>query len=120
MSQKRSTARRRFIQGMLASCVLAILPAGVSFAALQLESIHFLIAGGGSGGTALGASEALTKPGLMEKASCQNMSGGGGGKAIGRYLERRRLLKRDAKNSYLADGDHKTGPPYQLVSFSIT
>lgn len=90
MSQKRSTARRRFIQGMLASCVLAILPAGASFAAPQLESIHFLIpggAGGGWDGTARGTGEALTKSGLVEKASYQNMSGGGGGKAIAHLIE---------------------------------
>lgn len=55
-----------------------------------LESIHFLIpggAGGGWDGTARGTGEALTKSGLAEKASYENMSGGGGGKAIGYLIE---------------------------------
>lgn len=55
-----------------------------------LESIHFLIpggAGGGWDGTARGTGEALTKSGLVGKASFENMSGGGGGKAIGYLIE---------------------------------
>ncbi len=55
-----------------------------------LDSIHFLIpggAGGGWDGTARGTGEALTKSGLVGKASFENMSGGGGGKAIGFLIE---------------------------------
>ena len=55
-----------------------------------LDSIHFLIpggAGGGWDGTARGTGEALTKSGLVGKASYENMSGGGGGKAIGYLIE---------------------------------
>ena len=55
-----------------------------------LESIHFLIpggAGGGWDGTARGTGEALTKAGLVATASYENMSGGGGGKAIGYLIE---------------------------------
>ncbi len=55
-----------------------------------LESIHFLIpggAGGGWDGTARGTGEALTKSGLVGSASYENMSGGGGGKAIGYLIE---------------------------------
>ncbi|WP_278923558.1 MULTISPECIES: Bug family tripartite tricarboxylate transporter substrate binding protein [Pseudophaeobacter] len=55
-----------------------------------LDSIHFLIpggAGGGWDGTARGTGEALTKAGLVETASYENMSGGGGGKAIGYLIE---------------------------------
>lgn len=54
------------------------------------ESIHFLIpggAGGGWDGTARGTGEALTKSGLVGKANYENMSGGGGGKAIGFLIE---------------------------------
>ena len=54
------------------------------------ESIHFLIpggAGGGWDGTARGTGEALTKAGLVGTASFENMSGGGGGKAIGYLIE---------------------------------
>jgi len=55
-----------------------------------LESVHFLIpggAGGGWDGTARGTGEALTKAGLVGTASYENMSGGGGGKAIGYLIE---------------------------------
>ncbi len=55
-----------------------------------LDSIHFLIpggAGGGWDGTARGTGEALTKAGLIGSASYENMSGGGGGKAIGYLIE---------------------------------
>ncbi|SHK50801.1 putative tricarboxylic transport membrane protein [Shimia gijangensis] len=55
-----------------------------------LDSIHFLIpggAGGGWDGTARGTGEALTKAGIVGNASYENMSGGGGGKAIGFLIE---------------------------------
>ena len=55
-----------------------------------VESIHFLIpggAGGGWDGTARGTGEALTNAGLVGSASYENMSGGGGGKAIGFLIE---------------------------------
>lgn len=55
-----------------------------------LDSIHFLIpggAGGGWDGTARGTGEALTGAGLVGNASYENMSGGGGGKAIGYLIE---------------------------------
>lgn len=56
----------------------------------KVESIHFLIpggAGGGWDGTARGTGEALTNAGLVGTASYENMSGGGGGKAIGYLIE---------------------------------
>ena len=55
-----------------------------------VESIHFLIpggAGGGWDGTARGTGEALTGAGIVGSASYENMSGGGGGKAIGYLIE---------------------------------
>ena len=55
-----------------------------------VDSIHFLIpggAGGGWDGTARGTGEALTKSRLVGSASYENMSGGGGGKAIGYLIE---------------------------------
>jgi putative tricarboxylic transport membrane protein len=88
--RKQRAGRRRFIRSCLAVVGLAILPFGAIHAAAQLESIHFLIpggAGGGWDGTARGTGEALTKSGLVEKASYQNMSGGGGGKAIAHLIE---------------------------------
>jgi putative tricarboxylic transport membrane protein len=56
----------------------------------KVDSIHFLIpggAGGGWDGTARGTGEALTNSGLVGKATYENMSGGGGGKAIGYLIE---------------------------------
>lgn len=61
-----------------------------STAAADIESVHFLIpggAGGGWDGTARGTGEALTKSGIVAKATYENMSGGGGGKAIGYLIE---------------------------------
>ena len=55
-----------------------------------VDKIHFLIpggAGGGWDGTARGTGEALTASGLVGTASYENMSGGGGGKAIGFLIE---------------------------------
>lgn len=76
---------------------LTALAATVAFAApalagghQKLDSIHFLIpggAGGGWDGTARSTGEALTKSGLVGSASYENMSGGGGGKAIGYLIE---------------------------------
>ncbi len=83
----------QFIRHALVAAVLtaatAITPAN---AAEQptLDSIHFLIpggAGGGWDGTARGTGEALTNAGLVGNASYENMSGGGGGKAIGYLIE---------------------------------
>ncbi len=54
------------------------------------ESLHFIIpggAGGGWDGTARGTGEALTEAGLVGQASYENMSGGGGGKAIAHLIE---------------------------------
>jgi len=59
----------------------------------KMDSIHFLIpggAGGGWDGTARGTGEALTKAGIVTTTSFENMSGGGGGKAIGYLIENAR------------------------------
>ena len=61
-----------------------------SLSAVEINKIHFLIpggAGGGWDGTARGTGEALTKAGLIGTATYENMSGGGGGKAIGYLIE---------------------------------
>ena len=55
-----------------------------------LDKVHFLIpggAGGGWDGTARGTGEALTKSGMVKGASYENLSGGGGGKAIAHIIE---------------------------------
>ncbi|HHD57310.1 MAG TPA: tripartite tricarboxylate transporter substrate binding protein [Desulfobulbaceae bacterium] len=62
-----------------------VAPVTVVSAAVEIESIHFLIpggAGGGWDGTARGVGKALLDAGLIKKASFENMSGGGGGKAL--------------------------------------
>ncbi|WP_298260911.1 tripartite tricarboxylate transporter substrate-binding protein [uncultured Litoreibacter sp.] len=61
-----------------------------------LDDIHFLIpggAGGGWDGTARGTGEALTESGLIGSASFENMSGGGGGTAIGYLIENAESLE---------------------------
>ena len=52
---------------------------------IAMDKIHFVIGGGAGGGwdgTARGTGEALTKAGMLKSASFENMSGGGGGKAL--------------------------------------
>ena len=70
---------------------IATVAFGLSTAqAADIDRIHFLIpggAGGGWDGTARGTGEALTKAGIVGTASYENMSGGGGGKAIGYLIE---------------------------------
>ena len=79
-------ARRR---GLAAALAMTFAVAGGAGAA-DVDSIHFLIpggAGGGWDGTARGVGEAVTKAGLVGQASFENMSGGGGGKAIAHLIE---------------------------------
>ena len=84
---RQPSSRSMFVAAMLAVLVLIPLPPVM---AETVEKIHFLIpggAGGGWDGTARGVGEALTKSGLIQSASFQNMSGGGGGKAIAYLIE---------------------------------
>ena len=56
----------------------------------KIDEVHFLIPGGAGGGwdnTARGTGEALTKSGLITTASYQNISAGGGAKAIAHLIE---------------------------------
>ena len=82
-----NSTRRRIVQAVL---MVAFAFGGSPALAQSVEKIHFLIpggAGGGWDGTARGTGEALTRAGLLGGASYENMSGGGGGKAIGFLLE---------------------------------
>ncbi len=84
--------RKTFSKLVLASAIAlgTSMSAGLAQAAPMLDSIHFLIpggAGGGWDGTARGTGEALAGAGLVGQASYENMSGGGGGKAIGYLIE---------------------------------
>lgn len=84
---------------MLKTLKIALAASAVAFGAMgvaqadghkKVDSIKFLIpggAGGGWDGTARGTGEALTKSGLVGSATYENMSGGGGGKAIAHIIE---------------------------------
>jgi putative tricarboxylic transport membrane protein len=57
------------------------------------QTLHLLIPGAAGGGwdrTARATGEALTKTGLVENVSFENMSGGGGGKALAHLIEKGR------------------------------
>lgn len=85
---KLATITRRLAVASIAAVSLAAVTAPVS--AAEIDSIHFLIpggAGGGWDGTARGTGEALTRAGIVGTATYENMSGGGGGKAIGWLIE---------------------------------
>jgi len=86
-----SGIRRSVIKLGLTSVVGTTLAlSAVQVSATDLDSIHFLIpggAGGGWDGTARGTGEALTAAGIVGSATYENMSGGGGGKAIGYLIE---------------------------------
>jgi len=71
-----------FILAIALMVAMVALPAG---AASIPQEVHFLIpggAGGGWDGTARGVGKALVDSGIIKKASYENMSGGGGGKAL--------------------------------------
>ncbi len=80
---------RRAVLGSAAG-LAALLSFGAGAPAVAIEEIHFLIpggAGGGWDGTARGTGLVLTQEGLIKNASYENMSGAGGGKAIGYLIE---------------------------------
>ena len=71
------------IVSVLFSAILVFSAATTS--SLAIDKLHFVIGGGAGGGwdgTARGTGEALTKAGMLSSASFENMSGGGGGKAL--------------------------------------
>ena len=79
---------RKSLQAFSVAAALGLVAAPAS--AADVESIHFLIpggAGGGWDGTARGTGQALTDAGIVGTATYENMSGGGGGKAIGYLIE---------------------------------
>lgn len=80
----------RSLVAAAAACALFAVGTASAGGRQVVEKIHFLIpggAGGGWDGTARGTGEALTGAGLVGTATYENMSGGGGGKAIGYLIE---------------------------------
>ena len=70
---------------LVAILFASILALSISSTSFAIDKLHFLIGGGAGGGwdgTARGTGEALTKAGFLKSASFENMSGGGGGKAL--------------------------------------
>lgn len=70
----------------------SIISATLSFGAYSadVDKIHFLIPGGAGGGwdmTARGTGDVLVKADIVDNVSFQNLSGGGGGKAIAHLIE---------------------------------
>ena len=62
-----------------------LLLSATTTSSIAIDKIHFVFGGGSGGGwdgTARGTGEALTKAGFLKSASFENMSGGGGGKAL--------------------------------------
>ncbi|MEM1382837.1 MAG: tripartite tricarboxylate transporter substrate-binding protein [Pseudomonadota bacterium] len=84
------TTRRIALAAIAACACLGLSGPAAADGHQVVDKVHFLIpggAGGGWDGTARGTGEALTKSGLVGTASYENMSGGGGGKAIGFLIE---------------------------------
>lgn len=80
----------RGARAVVAALLLSLPFAGSAQAEPAVDHIHFLVpggAGGGWDGTARGVGEALRGAGLLGSASFQNMSGGGGGRAIAHLVE---------------------------------
>lgn len=83
----------KLLKAALTAAVFTVSAAAMTPASAEdavLEQIKFLVpggAGGGWDGTARGTGEALTKSGIIGAASYENMSGGGGGKAIAHLIE---------------------------------
>lgn len=79
-------------RALFAAATATVAVSGIAYAGghQKMESVHFLIpggAGGGWDGTARGTGEALVNSGLVGTATYENMSGGGGGVAIGNLIE---------------------------------
>ncbi|MDG4648140.1 tripartite tricarboxylate transporter substrate-binding protein [Roseibacterium sp. SDUM158017] len=73
-----------------ATATLAVGGAAHAQSEQMIDQLHFIVpggAGGGWDGTARGTGEALTESGLVGTATYENMSGGGGGVAIGYMIE---------------------------------
>ena len=71
-------------------CLILLLTLSCGACAVEVDRIHFIIPagpGGGWDGTARGIGDALIKSGLVSRVSFENLSGGGGGRAIAKLIE---------------------------------
>ena len=74
----------------LLTIIVSLFLVQMANANVEIGKIHFLIPGGAGGGwdaTARGVGEALSKSDLVKRVSYQNMSGGGGGRAIAHLVK---------------------------------
>lgn len=77
------------MRGILTALVLVFTFIVTPLQAAEVDKLHFLIpggAGGGWDGTARGVGKALLDSKLLGEASFENMSGGGGGKALNHLI----------------------------------
>lgn len=75
---------------LLTTALLCLVLPLAGSASELMPRVHFLIPagpGGGWDGTARGIGEALQKSGMVEDVSYENLSGGGGGRAIAKLIE---------------------------------
>lgn len=71
-------------------CLAALLVVVLASSSFAAERIHFLIPGGAGGGwdtTARGVGEAMARSGIVDVASYENLSGGGGSRALSHLIE---------------------------------
>lgn len=72
---------------LLCIAILSLFPCGTAYCK---DRVHFLIPGGAGGGwdmTARAVGESLSRSGIIETASYENLSGGGGSRAIAHLIE---------------------------------
>lgn len=84
------TIRQYFAAIAVGGMLLGLGSPPAAAAEMLPDTVHFLIpggAGGGWDGTARQTGDVLIKLGKLKNASFENMSGGGGGKAIGHLIE---------------------------------
>lgn len=82
---------KQYRKGKSTAIVAGVIAAALSInVQASVDNIHFLVPGGAGGGwdsTARGVGEVLSKSELVEQVSYENMSGGGGGKAIAYLIQ---------------------------------
>lgn len=80
----------RQIVRLLNLTVFCLMATAASSAEPYMPETHFLIPagpGGGWDGTARGFGDAMRRSGIVENVSFENLSGGGGGRAIARFIK---------------------------------